>query len=59
MLLKFIGKDGSIGFKHGQQYDINITNSDKHIIVLYSPKGLSIPYSTPKSFAANWQKVSL
>lgn len=56
MQLKFIGKDGSMGLKHGYVYDVRIRSSETLIwvdILNYC----SCPYSWPQTFAENWSKV--
>ena len=63
MLLRFIGKDGSMGLKHGRNYKVIIgTSSDnKHITVKWqSENGLCVcPYSSPQSFASNWERNNM
>jgi hypothetical protein len=60
MLLRFIGKDGSMGLKHGKKYNVTIGTSldNRYITVTWTGEfGLArCPYSSPQSFAANWEK---
>lgn len=55
MLLKFIGKDGSMGLVYGNTYDVQIT-SNSHSILVKWDSCKSCPYSSPLSFAKNWTK---
>lgn len=62
MELKFIGKDGSMGLRHGNVYPVRIISlpSDIAIYVQWPIKlGLvrTCPYLSPAAFAANWMKV--
>ena len=60
MILKFIGKDGSMGLKHGKNYMVSIHTSldGKYICVQWQGKDKPCvcPYSSPQSFAANWER---
>jgi hypothetical protein len=56
MKLKFIGKDGSMGFKHGKVYDVRLTSNTIWIWV-HTDVGLYCPYSSPQAFADNWASV--
>lgn len=63
----FIGKDGSMGLKHGGIYDIEIKTSGKYIIVslliyeydllrgFFRAHEAKCPYSSIKSFTENWE----
>lgn len=53
MILKFIGKNGSMGLIHGQKYNISIKNNGEYIWVYWQTG--SCPYSSPQSFAENWR----
>lgn len=57
MLLRFIGADGSMGLKKGQVYIVKISTTLEHIIVKWTGVGScgSCPYSSPQTFAANWE----
>lgn len=55
MRLKFIGKDGSMGLKHGNVYEISIFTHNGKIIVRLGPHRYC-PYSSPQALAANWTK---
>lgn len=62
MKLKFIGKDGSMGLKHGEVYPVRILSlpSDKAILVEWPFGRFGVrrcPYSSPAAFAANWSEV--
>jgi hypothetical protein len=58
MHLTFIGKDGSLGLKHGKQYYVEIVTKNGMLqATIYN--GLykcGCPYSSPQSFAENWKK---
>ena len=59
MILRFIGKDGSMGLKHGVKYRVSIKSEDIYIIVTWADrygKKRICPYSSPQSFADNWEK---
>lgn len=53
--LKFIGKDGSMGLKHGTVYKVYIYTKCGKIIVSWDPNH-SCPYSSPQALAENWTK---
>ena len=57
MIAKFIGADGSLGLKHGQEYKIRAISSQYPIMIyiLVSP-GNTIPcgYSSLEKFLENW-----
>lgn len=60
MRLKFIGTDGSMGFRHGREYKVKVWSDYEYIWVtykewLFGPK-ISCPYSGPQRFAENWTK---
>lgn len=55
MRLKFIGKDGSMGLKHGIVYSVTIFTEYGKIIVRLGPHRYC-PYSSPQALAANWTK---
>lgn len=60
VLLKFIGKNGSMGLVYGKQYKVSVVSNGGYIWVKWYDKLLlqtvSCPYSSPQSFAANWSK---
>ena len=60
MILRFIGKDNSMGLKHGKKYKVWIdTSLDGMYICVHwqgEKKPQFCPYSSPQSFAANWEK---
>jgi len=54
--MKFIGKDGSMGYKTGDVYDVEIKSSGKFIIL--SSKGyIRCPYSSIKALLQNWEEL--
>lgn len=60
----FIGKDGSMGYKHGKVYRGNIYDVRYDGSILFAtgifPFNLNkpiIPYSSMETFKANWQEV--
>lgn len=61
MILRFIGNDGSMGLRHGLTYNVRITSNCSYIIAsFYNGKDfLSCPYSSPQSFAANWEGLNI
>ena len=58
MYLKFVGKDKSMGLSHGKTYNVRVKTKNNYIWVEI-PNILfgswKCPYSSPQSFAANWQ----
>ena len=61
MLLRFIGRNGSMGLTHGKNYNVSIRNSNdnRYIYVEWMNKNekYGCPYSSPQSFAANWESA--
>ena len=62
MKLRFIGTDGSMGLRCGQEYAVDITSpftfSGAYIrvrVFLGENKVIDCPYSSPQSFAKNWE----
>lgn len=57
MILRFIGANGSMGLKHGKTYSVSIKSQGEYIIVTWTTDNsiYRCPYSSPKSFAANWE----
>lgn len=55
MRLRFIGTDGSMNLNHGKVYDVKVTSHKEYIWVKI---GLfwQCPYSSPQTFADNWEK---
>lgn len=56
MKLKFIGKDGSLGLRHGQDYLVVVSSTGEHIVlhIMKDKSGIFCPYSSPQTFAQNW-----
>lgn len=63
MYLKFIGANGSMGLIHGRTYNVKIKTKNEYIWVIiprfeFRPFVFGTwrcPYSSPQSFAANWE----
>ena len=57
MYMRFIGKNGSMGLKHGKVYKTKISTEGNLIFVNCSDgwSGCFCPYSSPQSLAANWE----
>lgn len=55
MYLKFIGEDKSMGLSHGRVYDVRVKTKNNYIWVEIPNSAWKCPYSSPQSFAANWQ----
>ena len=54
--MKFIGRDGSMGYKTGVVYDVEIKSSGNFIIL--SSKGyIQCPYSNIKALLQNWEEL--
>lgn len=60
MNLKYIGTDGYLGLKHGEEYHIGISShtDDTQITIYWYNDGLRTEwlYSSPAALAANWAK---
>lgn len=67
MRLRFIGANGSLGLTNGEVYEVQVGSDGNHIWVeipsvqvRYSEKVSGVwkcAYSSPKSFAANWEGI--
>ena len=55
MLARFIGKDGSMGFKTGQKYELKSKCANNKIIVKTANDKLFCPYDSIESFLRNWE----
>ena len=58
MNLKFIGEHGAMGLCNGQVYEVSIHTDDAIIVTVYHnhKRIATIPYSSPQTLAANWEK---
>lgn len=54
MLATFIGRDGSLGLKYGQNYEIKAIKGKSPINIVIDNK-IGCPYSTIEAFFANWK----
>lgn len=54
--LKFVGDDGSQGFRYGREYKIRISKVADHFIV-ETESGLYCPYSSIKTLLQNWSVI--
>lgn len=61
MLMKFIGRDGSMGLKKDQVYQTKVMTRNGHIVVSWvvlSGRGTRVcPYDSPQALAKNWEGV--
>lgn len=67
MLLRFIGKDYSMGLRGGMIYNVTLRADDKYIWVCIPDLKYEVrpfvfrrwacPYSSPQTFAENWSKI--
>lgn len=55
MLARFIGKDGSMGFKNGEIYKLKSKCANNKIIVKTTNDKLFCPYKSIESFLRNWE----
>lgn len=56
---RFIGRDGSCGFKKGMAYDLwMFQDNGKFIISLRNWKAMAIPYDTMNAIKKNWEAIS-
>lgn len=56
MLMKFIGKDGSMGLKHGKVYSVRIESRYPYFWVRWGV-GKACPYDSMYGLRANWEEV--
>ena len=67
MYLRFIGANGSMGLTHGEEQEVRIKTKNDYIWVMIPMFELrhkvfgkwECPYSSPQSFAANWEGVKI
>ena len=65
MYLRFIGANGSMRLRHGKVYKVSVKTKDGYIWVIIPGfefrdrvfKVWKCPYSSPQSFANNWEKA--
>lgn len=61
MLLRFIGKNGSLGLRKGELYPVEIKSQLLcdciNTRILVGEKWVNCPYASPQAFAANWEKA--
>ena len=50
----FIGKDGSMGFKHGKEYQF-YTWCERNYLFLKTSNGLWCPYGSMEKMLENWR----
>ena len=55
MRLKFIGEDGSMGYRNGKVYNLWFLANSRYIGIRAKNMPVCI-YESPQSFAANWCK---
>ena len=63
--LRFIGADGSMRLQHGKVYNIRLKTKNNYIWVIipnFEFRHMSFwnwrcPYSSPQTFAANWERA--
>ena len=58
MKLKFIGENGSIGFKYGQVYECRLVSLRDGQIVVCADGNLYCPYSSLRKMLENWEEVT-
>lgn len=63
-VFRFVGKDGSLGYRNGKLYYLDVGPGD-HPVVIRSATGIDcadglspVPYSSDRTFRANWDQVS-
>ena len=54
--MRFIGADGSLGFKHGKIYKVSIEDDGKYVWIY--TKDNRCPYSSMKKLRDNWEDVT-
>ena len=53
----FIGKDGSMGFKYGKEYEFH-TYCQRDCLHLKTKNGLWCPYSNMEKLLENWRIIN-
>ena len=56
MVLRFIGKDCSLGLHTNLVYEVKVFSAEGYIWVKWDSFG-KCPYSSPQAFAKNWEAV--
>lgn len=60
MKLKFIGKDWSMGLRHGEVYECEVLSQAPYVWVFWyldRPDTRKCPYSSLKTLLQNWEEV--
>lgn len=58
MIKRFIGKDGSLGYRTGQIYRLIERPYKNYPIAISQPDGSGLcPYSSLESFNKNWEDI--
>ena len=55
MKARFVGSDGSMGFRKGKVYDVRLFTTDNYVWVQY--RGVTCPYSSFSKLLENWESV--
>ena len=60
MILRFIGKDKSMGLRKDELYPVKIMSQavcdNINILILRGDRWVACEYSSPQTFAENWSK---
>jgi hypothetical protein len=54
LYLKFIGQDGSMGFRHDHYYEVKVYSANRFIWI-ETRDGVKCPYVTAAALAHNWR----
>ena len=54
MIAKFIGKDWSMGLRHGKLYDISIESKEGSDMIIVRMGNWFCPYSSFRTLTKNW-----
>jgi hypothetical protein len=53
--MRFIGEDGSLGYRHGQLYELRFVEDDRHFVTIERIDGTGrCPYASMNAFLRNW-----
>ena len=52
---EFIGTDGSLGFKKGEVYKLQVSTDERYVKIVFV--GVKCIYSSVRNFMKNWRLV--
>ena len=54
---RFVGADGSLGYRNGLVYDLYVWSTTRYPVVIRRMDGGYCPYSSEVAFGRNWEIV--